>query len=416
MTYRNCPVPLAPAFCALIVFASLASRPALAQPTLPPDYAAEPATGAGITGPGVPAFWVRPGYRVDLVAHVAGARFLEFNDKGDLYVSLPRAGAIATLRNVGGTWQRIADFTSGKPSVHGMCWSNGWLWFTQSTAIWKAQDDGNGKAVNETAVIPDGTLPGNSGHWWRSILVTPAGFYTSVGDTGNIGENEGDRQKIWFYNLDGSGKKLFVTGIRNTEKLRLRPGTDEVWGCDHGSDNFGVPFGDTKGHQPITDNFPPDKFNHYVQDGFYGHPYIMPFGIPRPEYANRTDLNLDDLAGKMIQPAWPLGAHWASCGWCFATKGAVGNPGDAFLALHGSWNSTVQVGYRIERVLFDSVTGQPFGSLRLVSTLGPPNADGSHRAVLARPVDCAEAPDGSIFFSDDERGGIFRISTVNPGH
>ena len=396
------------------LFVCLAGHMAVAQPTLPPDYVAEPATGAGVTGPNVPPFWVRPGLRVDFVAHIPGARFLEFNDKGDLYVSLPRDGTIATLRDVNGTWQRIANFTTGKNSVHGMHFFNGWLWFTQSDAIWKAQDDGNGKAVNETAVIPSGTLPGNSGHWWRSILVTPDGFYTSVGDQSNVGENEGDREKIWFYNLDGTGKKLFCTGIRNTEKLRLRPGTSEVWGCDQGSDNFGVPYGDTKGHQPITDHFPPDKFNHYVQDGFYGHPYIMPNGIPRPEYASRPDI--DNYAAQMIQPAWPLGPHWASDGWCFDTKGGVADPGDALIALHGSWNSSVQVGYRIERILFDPVTGQPYGSLRLVSTLGPPTTNGSNRALLARPVDCAQAPDGSIFFSDDDHGGIYRISAVNPTH
>ena len=42
---------------------------------------------------------------------------------------------------------------------------------------------------------------------------------------------------IWS-GLKGGDKKLFVSGIRNTEKLLVRPGTEEIWGMDHGSDMF----------------------------------------------------------------------------------------------------------------------------------------------------------------------------------
>jgi hypothetical protein len=42
---------------------------------------------------------VRPGYRVTLVAeNIQDLRFMEFDDKGTLYVSQPGRGAIVTLR------------------------------------------------------------------------------------------------------------------------------------------------------------------------------------------------------------------------------------------------------------------------------------------------------------------------------
>jgi glucose/arabinose dehydrogenase len=63
-------------------------------------------------------------------------------------------------------------------------------------------------------------------------------------------------------------------------------------------------------------------------------------------------------------------------------------------------------GYRIERVLFDPVTGRPYGSLTIVKTLTADNR------VLARPVDCVEAPDGSVLFSCDMTNRIYRISWV----
>ena len=92
---------------------------------------------------------------------------------------------------------------------------------------------------------------------------------------------------------------------------------------------------------------------------------------------------------------WTFGSHWAANGWKFLQKnGAAGNRGDAFVACRGSWNSSVKVGYRVQRVLFDEWTGKPYGSQMIVGTLGQ---DGTQ--VLARPVDCAEAPDGSVLFT-----------------
>ncbi len=354
-------------------------------------------------GSGMPPFKVRPGYRVDLVAENIGeVRFIEFGAPGILYVSQPRTGAIITLQQKGGVWSKLADFTTGKPTAHGMCYFEGWLWFTQSGVIWKARDtDGDGKADEEIKITDD--LPSGGGHWWRSILVTPNGFYTSIGDSHNItDERDSERQKIWHFNLDGSGKKLFVSGIRNTEKLRLRPGTDEVWGADHGSDEYGKSLGEKKGNQPFTDKLPPDEFNHYIEAGFYGHPFIVGPGLPRLEFKDLPDFL--ELAGKTILPEWCSGAHWAPNGWTFTKHDALGMKGDAIIAFHGSWNSSVKVGYRVERVLFDDVTGKVIGHQQLVSCLA------ENEKVLGRPCDVAEAPDGSIYFSDDSKRRIYRIS------
>jgi len=362
----------------------------------------------GEVGPGVPPFSVRPGYRVTLAAENLGeARFMDFDDKGTLYLSQPAAGSILALRDADGdgVYETRTPFVTGKKTVHGLCFKNGWLWFTQSGAVLKARDtNGDGRA-DEIVTVLDG-LPSGGGHWWRSILVTDDGFYTSIGDASNASDQTAtDRQKIWHYDLNGGHKTLFSSGIRNTEKLRLRPGTDEVWGADHGSDNFGGPLGEKAGKfQPITDVVPPCEFNHYVAGGFYGHPFLIGDRIPRIEYQNRPDIL--ELAAKTIPPAWSFGAHWASNGFTFLSKDAFpAHRGDVFAALHGSWNSTVKVGYRVERILFDPVTGQPYGALCVVSTLAP---DGN--GVLDRPVDCVEAPDGSILFSTDARKRIYRIT------
>ena len=229
------------------------------------------AHAAGTTGPGVPNFSVHDGYTVTLAGTDLGeTRFIEPGAPGILYLSQPNSKSISTLKKQGdGTYKKIGDFTTDKESVHGMNYKDGWLWFTQSQAVWKGRDtDGDGKADEEVQIV--GGLEGQGGHWWRSILVTDDGFFTSVGDSGNINDlTDSDREKIWKYSLDGKTRKLWSSGIRNTEKLRFRPGTQELYGCDHGSDWYGKLLGDTDGNQPITNRVPDDEFNNYVEGGFY---------------------------------------------------------------------------------------------------------------------------------------------------
>jgi glucose/arabinose dehydrogenase len=373
----------------------------------------------GVVGEGVPAFIVRPGYKVTLVAKdLDEARFLAFDDKGTLYLSQPKAGAILALRDTdaNGSYEFVAPFLDGKPKAHAMQFKDGWLWFATSGAVYRARDkDNDGVADDVETVIAEGKLPKDGGHWFRSLLVTDDGLYTSIGETHNASdESQTDRQKLWHFDLKGENKKLFATGIRNTEKLQFRPGTKEVWGWDHGSDNIGAKYGETKDKMPVTDINPPEEFNRFVEGGFYGHPFISGYRFPRPEFADRKDIV--DLAARTTPPEITLPAHWAINGWTFLTTDALpGHKGDAIAACHGSWNSSKKVGYCVQRILFDEWTGKPYGTQTLVSTLA---ADGDK--VLGRPCDVAEAPDGSVLFSDDLGKRIFRLShektDANRGH
>jgi len=375
---------------------------------------------AGPTLPGeeISGFTVRAGYEVSIaVETLPGARFLEVDDKGTLYVSRPARGDIIALRDEDGDgkFEKREVFLSGRPSVHGLCFANGFLWFSTSGSVGKARDtDGDLKADEVVDVLPEGTLPRGGAHWYRSLLVTDDTIYTSIGDSGNISDqSETERQKIWTFALDGSGKRLFASGIRNNEKLRMRPGTSEVWGVDHGGDWFGAPLGEFQGNQAITDLNPPDEFNRYVAGGFYGHPFLCGNRVPRYEYRDREGLL--DLAGKTIVPEWNVPAHWAANAFCFIEKpvaeGSKGMPadhvGDAFVACRGSWNSTTPVGYCIARILFDD--GKPYGQLTIVSTIERTAEGRGPGIVHARPVDCVQAGDGSVLFSSDQPGRVYRI-------
>ncbi len=183
----------------------------------------------------------------------------------------------------------------------------------------------------------------------------------------------------------------------------IRPGTDEIWGMDIGSDWFGRNL-EGRNHplgQPITDLNPSDEMNHYVEGGFYGHPYIVGNRLPRYEFHDRPDIV--ELAAKTVIPAWTTGAHWAPNAMVFYTGSQFPKEivGDAWVAYHGSWNRSERGGYCVTRVLFDQ--GRPYGELSYVNFL---DEEGK---VSGRPVDVIVALDGTLLISDDWGNRVYRL-------
>lgn len=416
------------AACVSLMWAGLAlAQGPVAGPSPEGEVSQPPAPGSVPLAPEIERFTVREGFKVTLAADaITAARFLEVDDTGTLYVSRPTLGDIIALtdKDNDGYYESRTTFLSDHPSVQAMQYREGELWFAVTNAIKRAKDtNGDGVADDVVDVIPADQLPGGGAHWWRTLLITEDAIYTSVGDSGNItDETTTDRQKIWKYNLDGTNKTLFASGIRNTEELRIRPGTSDIYGFDHGSDSFGMPIGEVDPQsQPITDLNPADEFNKYVQDGFYGHPFLTGNRVPRIEYLQKQDLV--GYAVRTVAPELCLPAHVAPNGFVFveAKDGPKAMPkemaGDVLVALRGSWNSMIKVGYSVSRVVFDNdekLGGAPIGMVTVVSTMrADPLWDDPHNVeVLARPVDCVQAKDGTVLFSSDTTGRVYRLEWV----
>lgn len=416
------------AACVSLMWAGLAlAQGPVAGPSPEGEASQPPAPGSVPLAPEIERFTVREGFKVTLAADaITAARFLEVDDTGTLYVSRPTLGDIIALtdKDNDGYYESRTTFLSDHPSVQAMQYREGELWFAVTNAIKRAKDtNGDGVADDVVDVIPADQLPGGGAHWWRTLLITEDAIYTSVGDSGNItDETTTDRQKIWKYNLDGTNKTLFASGIRNTEELRIRPGTSDIYGFDHGSDSFGMPIGEVDPQsQPITDLNPADEFNKYVQDGFYGHPFLTGNRVPRIEYLQKQDLV--GYAVRTVAPELCLPAHVAPNGFVFveAKDGPKAMPkemaGDVLVALRGSWNSMIKVGYSVSRVVFDNdekLGGAPIGMVTVVSTMrADPLWDDPHNVeVLARPVDCVQAKDGTVLFSSDTTGRVYRLEWV----
>jgi glucose/arabinose dehydrogenase len=358
--------------------------------------------------------WVRPGFKLTIAeATIKAPRFLANGPDGILFVSVPREGRIKACQDKDhdGTYETVTTYLEGhdpKNIMQGMQWHDGWLWFAEVSAIYKSRDkDGDGKADEVIKVVGEDKLPiTGGGHRWRALLIHNGRIYTHIGDQTNATDEpveEGERKKIWTFALDGSDKKLFATGIRNTEKFAIRPGTEEIWGVDHDVDELGSPVEgkDKKFGQPITDHNPPGELNRYVEGGFYGHPFIVGKNLPNLSFLEQT--NLAALASKAIVPEWTMAAHCAGNGMMFYDGDQIPNAkGDAFVAMHGSWNATKKTGYCLSRILFEN--GHPYGEQKMVNFL----AGGS--VPVGRPADCLQAPDGSILISDDSGNKIYRLS------
>jgi glucose/arabinose dehydrogenase len=82
--------------------------------------------------------------------------------------------------------------------------------------------------------------------------------------------------------------------------------------------------------------------------------------------------------------------------------------GDAFVALHGSWNRAKRSGYKVVRLIMKD--GEPTDEYEDFLT----GFVASDASVWARPVDVAAAHDGALLVTDDAGGAIWRVSYKAP--
>ena len=115
-----------------------------------------------------------------------------------------------------------------------------------------------------------------------------------------------------------------------------------------------------------------------------------------------------ELADQVIIPDVLVQAHSATLNLCFYTGNQfpAEYKGDIFAAFHGSWNRKKRTGYKIVRVPFDHSTGKARGEYEDFVT-GFATPDGK---VWGRPVGITVAKDGSLLFSEDGNGTIWRVS------
>lgn len=292
-----------------------------------------------------------------------------------------------------------ATFLSGLNQPYGMAFIGNSFYVANTDGLWmfpyKTGDTkitGTGKKI---VSLPAG---GYNNHWTRNLLVSKAKdkIYISVGSGSNVGENgmehEVRRAAILQVNPDGTGEKIFASGLRNPVGMDWSPTTNKLWTAVNERDGLG-------------DDLVPDYITSVKEGGFYGWPYAY-FGQNEDPRLKGVE---PELVKKTLVPDVAVGSHTASLGLAFYTgaKFPAKYQGGAFIGQHGSWNRSKLVGYKVAFVPFKD--GKPAGQMQDFLTGFVSNADKSE--VFGRPVGVAVMKDGSLLVADDVSGVIWRVSS-----
>jgi glucose/arabinose dehydrogenase len=154
----------------------------------------------------------------------------------------------------------------------------------------------------------------------------------------------------------------------------------------------------------LGDDLVPDYVTSVKEGGFYGWPYAYIGQHEEPRLKGKRP----DLVAKAIVPDVLLESHCAALGIIFYTGRMfpAEYQGDAFVALHGSWNRSLRSGYKIIRVPFKN--GKLEGGYENFLTGWV--TDDASRDVWGRPVGLTMMRDGSLLIVDDGGKKVWRVT------
>jgi glucose/arabinose dehydrogenase len=291
-------------------------------------------------------------------------------------------------------------FLSGLNQPYGMTIIGNKFYVANTDGLWQYPYKEGDTTITEAGTkILDLPAGGYNNHWTRNITTNTAKskIYISVGSGTNIAEHGMDVEKrranILEINTDGTGEKVFASGLRNPCGIAFEPKTNVLYTVVNERDKLG-------------DDLVPDYLTSVKQGGFYGWPYSY-FGKNIDPRMNGERL---DLVAKAIVPDLSLGAHTASLGLAFYTGKSFPTKynNGVFIGQHGSWNSRNLTGYKVLFVPFSK--GKIAGKTEDFLTGFIANEAKSH--VYGRPVGVAVLPDGSLLVADDAANTIWRVSAT----
>jgi glucose/arabinose dehydrogenase len=421
--------------------------------TLPAVGPAQPKPGRTVPRPDGVLPKVADGFTVSVYAELQAPRMMVYAPNGDLFVSSPSTNSITVLRDANND-KRISEneksvFAQGAPppgraggggpappaaaaravnptingpllgaaappctappagfankgagqiaAPFGLAFNNGYLYVGNTSSLVRLKyANGDLKATSEPEKLLD--LPAG-GHTTRNVIFNRAGtkMYVAVGSQSNNNAGEDCRRAaILEFNPDGSGYRVFASGIRNPVGLAWQPGTNALWTAMNERDNLG-------------DDLVPDYATSVQDGGFYGWPYSYIGKNPDPRYQGA----FPDLVNRAIVPDVLLPAHAAALGITFydGTQFPQRYRNGAFVALHGSWNRSVAAGYKV--VFFPMTNGRP-GPIEdfLGNMLVSNGENGSTIERWGRPVGVTVASDGALLVSDDGSNVIWKVSVT----
>lgn len=392
--------------------------------------------GAGISLP--------DGFCATIVADDVGhARHLAVTRSGDLFVALAddemtgEKGGVLALRDTDDDGVADTEERFGDGGGNGIAWREDSLYFAQNDRVLRWD-------LPEGRLVPNGDpeevvtkLPITGDHVNKSIVFDAEGaMFLNIGSASNSCQEENRevespgvdpcpeltvRAGVWRYAPDteqriSSFGENYAMGIRNAVALAIEPTTGRLVAVQNGRDQL---FENWPALYTAEDDerLPSEELLVVREGADYGWPYCyhdaeLDEMVLAPEYGGdgKTIGRCEDVE----EPDAVFPAHWAPLsihfyrGEMFPAEYRAG----AFVAFHGNRfdpaNDSDLPGYSVEFQPFQR--GLPDGRYESFADDFVGDVDGTlPDAARHRPVGLAEAPDGSLYISDDKNGRIWRV-------
>ncbi|HET9486850.1 MAG TPA: c-type cytochrome [Chryseosolibacter sp.] len=372
------------------------------------------------------------------------ARHMAVNDNGDIYVKarFPREGGNIALRDTTGDGkadiiQQFGTYKADGTYGTAMRIHNGYLYYSSQLVVYRSKLK-PGQLLPDTThevILTDDHAHGSHEHVAKPITFDDRGnMYVPFGANSNNcqevnrtpnspGMNPcpllADHGGIWRFDASKPGQlqkdgHLFATGLRSVVALDWNHQDKNLYALQHGRDDllrlwsrFFSPWESAE--------LPSEEFLR-VKDGTHaGWPYcyydqLKGQKLLAPEYGGDGTMAGD--CGKYEKPLIGFPGHWAPNDLLFYQGNQFPERyrNGAFIAFHGSTNRGPypQAGYFIAFVPFKD--GQPSGPWEVFAD-GFAGVDPivNTRDAKYRPMGIAMGPDGSLYFSDTEKGKIWRV-------
>ncbi|MDQ3702924.1 MAG: PQQ-dependent sugar dehydrogenase, partial [Chloroflexota bacterium] len=361
--------------------------------------------------------YLPPGFSASVFARLAGSpvRSIAVAGIGAVYVGVPRNGLVDLVadRDGDGFAEVYEPALRQRRCPYGLTVWNDHLYVAETTQVSRFPLAPGGTGVlGAEEVLVEGLPEDACGpHGFRPLAVDPIdeSLYVALGSSCNVclerGPGATQRARVWRYSAVARGEGSEVArGLRNVTDFALNPWGGALWGVAAERDDLG-------------DDEPPELITEIRAGADYGWPSCY-YGSDAQWHA---DLRVSAPGAEggcqgLTPPTTTYQAHTAPLGLAF--HDGVGLP-DAFgpslfVALHGSWDHSTGVGYKIVRLPLDE-SGQPDGDAQefALGWLPRPTSRASEDA-WGRPVDIAVGPDGALYVSDDGTGSIYRFSYDAP--
>ncbi len=338
-----------------------------------------------------------PGFKISIFAkNLDSPRQMVEGENGTIFVG-ERGGQIIGLVDSDKNGQADLKVVIAKDLSFstGVSIFNGDLYFSEISKIWKVEDIEQwinnhhfDPGLPKKILVVD-NLPDDQWHGWKWLKHDhEGGLYFNIGAPCNICLSENPQYaSILKYQAQNSKIHFIAKGVRNSVGFDFHPESKKLFFTDNGRDWLG-------------DDSPSCELNRVDFDGqFYGYPFKHSNNIADPEFGHINP------GYDFVDPILELGAHVAPTGISFynAEMFPAKMKNNLFIVLHGSWNRTEKVGYKVIRVEIDD-NGNVKSSTDFISGwLKDGKVSGRPSAPLVRR-------DGSLLVSDDKANVIYQVT------